>query len=42
MDTDAVRNAYRRWAGIYDLAFGHVSGPGRRAPNASGSRRAPV
>jgi len=30
MDTDAVRNAYRRWAGIYDLAFGHISGPGRR------------
>jgi phosphatidylethanolamine/phosphatidyl-N-methylethanolamine N-methyltransferase len=30
MDTDAVRNAYRRWAGIYDLAFGHISGAGRR------------
>lgn len=30
MDTDAVRNAYRRWAGVYDLAFGHVSNAGRR------------
>lgn len=30
LDADAVRSAYRRWAGVYDLAFGQVSGPGRR------------
>lgn len=30
LDADAVRAAYRRWAGIYDVAFGGVSGWGRR------------
>ncbi|HYZ30669.1 MAG TPA: class I SAM-dependent methyltransferase [Crenalkalicoccus sp.] len=30
LDAAAVRRAYRRWAGIYDLAFGLVSAPGRR------------
>jgi phosphatidylethanolamine/phosphatidyl-N-methylethanolamine N-methyltransferase len=25
-----VRDAYRRWAGIYDVVFGGVSAPGRR------------
>jgi phosphatidylethanolamine/phosphatidyl-N-methylethanolamine N-methyltransferase len=30
MDADAVRAAYRRWAGIYDLAFGQVSAMARR------------
>lgn len=30
LDADAVRNAYRRWAGIYDSAFGGVSSAGRR------------
>lgn len=30
LDTEAVRAAYRRWAGIYDTAFGLVSGPARR------------
>jgi len=30
LDADAVRAAYRRWAGVYDLAFGHISGAGRR------------
>jgi phosphatidylethanolamine/phosphatidyl-N-methylethanolamine N-methyltransferase len=30
LDADAVRAAYRRWAGIYDLAFGGVSAIGRR------------
>ncbi len=30
LDADAVRNAYRRWAGIYDVVFGGVSGAGRR------------
>lgn len=31
LDADAVRAAYRRWAGIYDAAFGAVSAPARRA-----------
>jgi phosphatidylethanolamine/phosphatidyl-N-methylethanolamine N-methyltransferase len=30
LDADAVRRAYRRWAGIYDLAFGGISTWGRR------------
>lgn len=30
LDADAVRAAYRRWAGIYDAAFGGVSAYGRR------------
>ncbi len=30
LDADAVRDAYRRWAGIYDRVFGSVSGAGRR------------
>ncbi|MBV8094228.1 MAG: methyltransferase domain-containing protein [Acetobacteraceae bacterium] len=30
LDTDAVRAAYRRWAAIYDKAFGSVSAAGRR------------
>jgi len=30
LDADAVRAAYRRWAGIYDAAFGGVSAIGRR------------
>ena len=30
LDADAVRAAYRRWASVYDLAFGAVSEPGRR------------
>lgn len=29
IDADAVRNTYRRWAGIYDTVFGGVTGPGR-------------
>lgn len=43
LDADAVRAAYRRWAGIYDFVFGGVSGPGRRravaAVNALPGRR---
>ncbi len=31
LDADSVRDAYRRWAGVYDLVFGGVSGFGRRA-----------
>lgn len=31
MDADAVRNAYRRWAGFYDFGFGMVSRWARRA-----------
>jgi phosphatidylethanolamine/phosphatidyl-N-methylethanolamine N-methyltransferase len=30
LDADAVRAAYRRWAGVYDAAFGGVSNWGRR------------
>ncbi len=30
LDADAVRNAYRRWARIYDVVFGGVSAAGRR------------
>jgi len=30
LDADAVRDAYRRWAGIYDTAFGAVSSIARR------------
>ncbi len=30
MDADAVRAAYRRWAGVYDALFGGVSAFGRR------------
>ncbi|HUB46292.1 MAG TPA: methyltransferase domain-containing protein [Acetobacteraceae bacterium] len=30
LDADAVRAAYRRWAGVYDTVFGSVSKAGRR------------
>jgi phosphatidylethanolamine/phosphatidyl-N-methylethanolamine N-methyltransferase len=30
LDADAVRAAYRRWAGVYDTVFGGVSSVGRR------------
>lgn len=30
MDAEAVRTAYRRWAGIYDTVFGQVFAAGRR------------
>jgi len=30
LDADAVRTAYRRWAGVYDWLFGGVSAFGRR------------
>jgi phosphatidylethanolamine/phosphatidyl-N-methylethanolamine N-methyltransferase len=30
LDADSVREAYRRWAGVYDEVFGSVSGPGRK------------
>lgn len=30
LDADAVRAAYRRWAGVYDTVFGGVSACGRR------------
>ncbi|MDW8315401.1 MAG: class I SAM-dependent methyltransferase [Rhodovarius sp.] len=43
LDAHAVREAYRRWAGIYDLVFGGVSAFGRRravaAVNALPGRR---
>ena len=30
LDENAVREAYRWWAPIYDYSFGFVAGPGRR------------
>lgn len=30
LDADAVRAAYRRWAGVYDVVFGMISAPARR------------
>ena len=30
LDADAVRRAYRRWAGVYDLVFGGISAMGRQ------------
>ena len=30
LDAASVRDAYRRWAGVYDEVFGAVSGAGRR------------
>jgi phosphatidylethanolamine/phosphatidyl-N-methylethanolamine N-methyltransferase len=38
LDADAVRAAYRRWAGIYDNVFGAISGPARRAAVAAVNR----
>lgn len=38
LDADAVRAAYRRWAGVYDLVFGGVSGWGRRRAAAEVNR----
>lgn len=38
MDAASVRNAYRRWAGVYDLVFGGVSAFGRRAAVAAVNR----
>ena len=31
LDADAVRDAYARWAGVYDAVFGGISAWGRRA-----------
>jgi phosphatidylethanolamine/phosphatidyl-N-methylethanolamine N-methyltransferase len=30
LDAEGVRDAYRRWAGVYDMVFGGVSAHGRR------------
>ncbi|WP_235907696.1 class I SAM-dependent methyltransferase [Siccirubricoccus phaeus] len=38
LDTEAVREAYRRWAGVYDSVFGGVSGAGRRRAVAAVNR----
>ena len=38
LDADAVRAAYRRWAAIYDAAFGGVSAWGRRRAVAEANR----
>lgn len=38
LDADSVREAYRRWAGVYDVVFGGVSGFGRRRAAAAVNR----
>lgn len=38
LDHGAVRDAYRRWAGVYDAVFGGVSGAGRRRAVAAVNR----
>ncbi len=38
LDADAVRVAYRRWASIYDVVFGGISGWGRRRAAAEVNR----
>lgn len=38
LDAASVRDAYRRWAGIYDVVFGGVSAPGRRRAVAAVNR----
>jgi phosphatidylethanolamine/phosphatidyl-N-methylethanolamine N-methyltransferase len=38
LDADSVREAYRRWAGVYDLVFGGVSAFGRRRAVAAVNR----
>lgn len=38
LDADAVRAAYRRWAGVYDTVFGGVSAWGRRRAVAAVNR----
>lgn len=40
LDADSVREAYRRWAGVYDTVFGGVSGMGRRRAVAAVNRLA--
>jgi phosphatidylethanolamine/phosphatidyl-N-methylethanolamine N-methyltransferase len=39
LDADAVREAYRRWAGVYDVAFGGVSTIARRRAVALANRQ---
>jgi phosphatidylethanolamine/phosphatidyl-N-methylethanolamine N-methyltransferase len=38
LDADAVRAAYRRWAGVYDSSFGGISAWGRRRATAEVNR----
>jgi phosphatidylethanolamine/phosphatidyl-N-methylethanolamine N-methyltransferase len=38
LDAESVRDAYRRWAGVYDAVFGGVSSPGRRRAVAAVNR----
>jgi phosphatidylethanolamine/phosphatidyl-N-methylethanolamine N-methyltransferase len=38
LDTEAVKAAYRRWAGVYDAVFGGVSALGRRRTVAAVNR----
>ena len=38
LDAEAVREAYRRWAGVYDAVFGAVSAPARHRAVAAVNR----
>ena len=38
LDADAVRRAYRRWAGVYDGVFGGISAFGRKRAVAAANR----
>lgn len=38
IDHDAVRNTYRRWAGVYDTVFGGITAPGRHRAVAAVNR----
>ncbi|WP_160000316.1 class I SAM-dependent methyltransferase [Roseomonas sp. 18066] len=38
LDANSVRDAYRRWAGVYDAVFGGVSSSGRRRAVAAVNR----
>lgn len=38
LDAASVRDAYRRWAGVYDVVFGGVSASGRRTAVAAVNR----
>jgi phosphatidylethanolamine/phosphatidyl-N-methylethanolamine N-methyltransferase len=38
LDAESVRDAYRRWAGVYDMVFGGVSAFGRRRAVAAVNR----
>jgi phosphatidylethanolamine/phosphatidyl-N-methylethanolamine N-methyltransferase len=39
MDLTSIRRAYKRYAGIYDVAFGAVANPGRKLAVATANRK---